>query len=161
MISTSANPFPNDPDRHEIWEILMRRDFEAFIAADWSLTQADFLEEEFQGIDAGKLSNPDHWRLRFPSLSSYRDEWLAQAADYKRIELIGISKLEIFYQAVTLDAIEITGRRALAHKKFNGSSQTITSTPLQLSWQSVYFLRKPGSHWKITGFVGYLPNPMA
>ena len=161
MNSASINPFLNDPDRHEIWEILMRRDFEAFVASDWSLTEADFLEDEFQGIDAVYLSNPDHWRLRFPTLSSYRDEWLAQAADFKEIELLGTSKLNFLYQAATLDTIEIIGGRALAHKKFSGSSNTTTGTPLRLLWQSVYFLRKAGSHWKITGFVGYLPNPMA
>lgn len=161
MNPASLNPFPNDPDRHEIWDVLMRRDFESFLAADWSLTAPDFWPHEFQGIDGGKLSNPDHWRLRFPDLASYRKEWLAQAADFREIVLKGIAKLDFLYQSTVLRDIEINGERAVAHKKFNGSATTTTGTLVQLNWQTLYIMRKIDSHWKITGFVGYLPNPLA
>lgn len=45
MSAAAQNPFAGDPDCHEIWEILMRRDFEAFVAADWSRAEPDFLAE--------------------------------------------------------------------------------------------------------------------
>ncbi|MFZ4681563.1 MAG: hypothetical protein ACOYMS_03590, partial [Terrimicrobiaceae bacterium] len=159
-VMSSINPFPNDPDRHEIWEILMRRDFEAFIAADWSRTAGDFLEEEFFGLDGDKVSNPDQWRLRFPDLVSYRDEWLAQAAEFAATELKGCSKLDFFFQSVVLREIEITGSRAVAHKKFDGAAESIAGEPVRILWQTLYFLKKRDGRWRITGFVGYLPNPM-
>ena len=157
---SSTNPFPNDPDRHEIWEILMRRDFEAFLAADWSLAAGDFLEEEFFGLDGDKVSNPDHWRLRFPDLASYREEWLAQAAEFAATELKGWAKLDFFFQSVVLREIEITGSRAVAHKKFDGAAESIAGEPVRILWQTLYFLKKRDGRWRITGFVGYLPNHM-
>jgi len=159
MNPASINPFPGDADRHEIWEVLMRRDFEAYLAADWSMTGPDFLEDEFQGVSGGFLSDPDQWRLRFPSLASYRDEWLAQAVVFQKVELRGIGKLDFFYQSTVLREIEIEGARAVAHKKFDGHSTSTTGSPVRLLWQTLYFLRKVSSRWKITGFVGYLPNP--
>ena len=157
---SSINPFPNDPDRHEIWEILMRRDFEAFLAADWSLAAGDFLEEEFFGLDGDKVSNPDHWRLRVPDLASYREDWLAQAAEFAATELKGWAKLDFFFQSVVLREIEITGSRAVAHKKFDGAVESIAGEPVRILWQTLYFLKKRDGRWRITGFVGYLPNPM-
>lgn len=38
-MTTPANPFPNDPDRHALWDMLLRRDAEGFTAA-WSCTSA-------------------------------------------------------------------------------------------------------------------------
>ncbi|WP_327153388.1 hypothetical protein OHU45_02985 [Streptomyces tubercidicus] len=31
-MTTPANPFPNDPDRHALWDMLLRRDAEGFTA---------------------------------------------------------------------------------------------------------------------------------
>lgn len=53
MSPAARNPFLHDPVRREIWDVLMRRDFEAFLAADWSMTGPDFLEKEFLGLDGG------------------------------------------------------------------------------------------------------------
>ena len=155
------NPFAADPDRSEIWEVVVRRDFEAFVAADWSMTGPDFLEEEFQGIDGEKLPNPDHWRLRFPDLASYRDEWIRQAIEFKDVEFQGISKLDFLYQAGSLTGIEIKGQRAFVHKKFDGTAQTVEGKSIRFLWQTLYFLKCVDGHWKVTGFVGYLPNPLA
>lgn len=161
MNHATQNPFPKDPDRHEIWEILMRRDFESFLDADWPRTAADFLEDEFQGIDAGKLANPDHWRLRFPGLDTYRAEWLRQAEEFRQVELRGIGKLDFLFQSTVLRDIEIAGERAVARKKFDGETQTVQGNPVRLLWQTLYFLKKKDGRWKITGFVGYLPNPLS
>ena len=43
-----TNPFDgaSDPDRHAIWQMLMARDSEAFIKADWAMVEGDFDAEE-------------------------------------------------------------------------------------------------------------------
>lgn len=78
---SNQNPFTADPDRHAIWEMLMSRDFDAFLAADWSMVAGDFDIEAFFGLHAHGAPNPDAWRLDFPTLGAYRDEWLRQAAE--------------------------------------------------------------------------------
>lgn len=160
MNASTLNPFPADPERREIWDMLMRRDFEAFVMGDWSILARDFLEAEFLGIDACRIANPDHWRLNFPTVASYRDEWLRQAAEFKETEFVGKGKLELLFESSVLRDIEIVGDRALAHKKFNGNGTTVRGMPIRFLWQSVYFLKRVGSQWRITGFVGYLPNPI-
>ena len=76
------NPFPEaDGDRHAIWEMLMRRDFEAFLAQGWAMVEDDFIAEGFFGLHAHGRSNPDSWKLGFPNLAAYRAEWLRQAAE--------------------------------------------------------------------------------
>ena len=45
----SANPFPGDPDRTQIWEMLVPRDIAAFVSADWGMVAEDFIED----FDAG------------------------------------------------------------------------------------------------------------
>jgi hypothetical protein len=154
----SRNPYDADPDRQEIWEILMRRDLEAFVAVDWARVEPDFLAGEFQGIDAGKQSNPDLWRLRFADLATYRAEWISQAEDFRKSELQGVSRLDFLFASIVLQDIEISGPRAMAHKKFLGSATTTLGAPLKIEWQTLYLLREVESHWKITGFVGFLPN---
>ena len=49
------NPFTNDPDRAEIWQMLVERDILAFCQADWSMVANDFIETGFMGIDGGKI----------------------------------------------------------------------------------------------------------
>jgi hypothetical protein len=160
MNCVPVNPFIHDADRHAIWEILMRRDFVAFVAGDWSMIESDFLPEEFHGVDGGKLPDPDDWRLRFPDLSSYRTEWLIQAMDFKKIELQDISKLNFLFRSAELRRIEIHGQRALAQKKFYGCATSTEGAAICLNWQTLYSLRKLAADWKIAGFVGYLPNPI-
>lgn len=161
MSPASHNPFANDPDRFAIWEILMRRDFEAFVAADWSLIADDFMADEFYGVDAGKVGDPDHWKLRFPDLAAYRAEWMKQAVEFKSVGLEGANKLDFLFSSIALQRIEIEGTRSLARKKFSGRVISTTGQPVQLLWQTLYFLRKDETQWKITGFVGYLPPSAA
>lgn len=159
MIQEACNPFDVTDERYAMWEGLARRDFEAFLAQDWSITASDFCAAEFVGYDACKTSNPDHWRLRFPSLADYRNEWLRQAKEFAAVELCGVSKLDFLFRALVLRDIEICGARAIARKKFHGSAETSKGDTLRLCWQSMFFLKKSGERWLVTGFVGYLPNP--
>lgn len=155
------NPFSEeDEDRHAIWEMLMRRDFEAFVVGDWSIVGNDFWEDAFVGVNAERKHNPDNWRLTFPSLSAYRDEWLRQVREFSAVELRGLSVLEFLYSACQLADIEINGLRAVAHKKFDGQAVTTSGERVVLKFQSLYLLAKHMERWVILGFVGYLPNPM-
>jgi hypothetical protein len=153
------NPFPSDSARRAIWEMLVPRDIDAFLAADWSMVEHDFVEEGFIGIDAQKQVSPDRWRLAFPTLSAYRQEWLRQAKDFAEQSFAEDARTAIF-TATTLEDIEIEGEMALVRKKFDGGITKSDDTRDVLQWQTLYYCRLHQGRWKISGFTGYLPNPM-
>ena len=150
------NPFPNDPDRREIWDMLVARDTEAWCNADWAAVEGDFLAGEFLGLDAGFTSRPDHWRLGFPTLESYRDSWLSSAQECQQVRLVGTTVRELVSRATLLGDIDIQGAHAVAHKKFLGEAEKEGGGKMSLNWQTLYFLRKVEGRWKISGFLGYL-----
>ncbi len=155
-----TNPFAADePDRHVIWQMLVERDITAFLAADWSMVVDDFISDGFMGIDGKKLANPDDWRVSFPTLAAYRTEWMRQAAETRATDFADDPRAAIFH-ATRLEQIEISGNRAIAHKKFDGSINKADCGIDRLLRQSLYFCRKQEGRWRISGFVGYLPNPM-
>ncbi|OWV70685.1 hypothetical protein ATY77_17715 [Rhizobium sp. R634] len=153
------NPFPSDSARHAIWEMLVSRDIDAFLAADWSMVEHDFVEEGFIGIDGRKEVSPDKWRLAFPTLSAYRQEWLRQAKDFAGQSFAEDPRTAIF-TTTTLEDIEIEGDMALVRKKFDGGITKADGTRDVLQWQTLYYCRLHEGRWKISGFTGYLPNPM-
>jgi hypothetical protein len=152
----SINPH-QDADRREIWEMLVARDSAAFLAADWSRVDGDFVHAEFYGIDAGFRPEPQHWTMRFSTLEAYRDEWLRQAADSAATEY-GEPLSEAIYRATDLSRIELHGERALARKIFDGAIRRADGGQDRLDWQTLYFCARRDRRWKITGFVGYLPR---
>ena len=153
------NPFPNDPDRGAIWTMLVERDIAAFVAADWGMVADDFIAEQFLGIDGRGSDNPDSWRVGFPTLAAYRDEWLRQAAESAKVAYTEDREAAI-HRATTLRDIEIAGNVALAHKKFDGTIARADGGKDVLNWQTLYFCRRHNGRWKLTGFTGYLPFPM-
>lgn len=154
------NPFPSsDTARHAIWEMLVPRDIDAFLSADWSMVSGDFVEEGFIGIDGRRQTNPDDWRLTFPSLVAYRDEWLRQAKDFAALSFAEDTRTAIF-TTTTLEDIEVNGDVALARKKFDGGLKKSDGSFDVMQWQTVYYCRLHEGRWKISGFTGYLPNPM-
>lgn len=154
------NPFPvSDTARRSIWDMLVTRDIEAFLAADWSRVAPDFVEDGFIGIDARKLANPGQWQLAFPTLAAYRDEWLNQAMDFAGQTFAEDPRTAIF-ATTTLEDIEINGDMALARKIFDGSLKKADGTFDIMRWQTLYCCRLHEGRWKISGFTGYLPNPM-
>ena len=159
--SRGPNPFPaTDPLRRGLWEMLMTRDFVSFLAADWSAMEPDFWAAGFCGIDARRSSDPARWSIAYPTVESYRDEWLRQAGQFERYRFDGIDKLDFLYASSRLDRIEIVGNRALAHKMFDGSATTVDGQEVVLRFQSIFHLARIDDVWKIAGFVGYLPNPI-
>lgn len=154
------NPFPaSDTARHSIWEMLVTRDIDAFLAADWDMVAGDFVEDGFLGISGNRDANPDNWRLAFPNLTAYRDEWLKQAKDFAG-ESYGEDTRTAIFTTTTLEVIEVEGETALVRKKFDGGIKKADSTFDVMKWQTLYYCRLHEGRWKISGFTGYLPNPM-
>lgn len=154
------NPFlPNDQDRYQIWEKVVRRDIDAFLAEDWSHCEDDFCSSRFIGIHAQYHDNPDQWKLVYPDLDAYRKDWLRQAREFAQLSCIE-DKREVLFHATHLYEIEIKGQAALLHKKFDGAVTKIDGSVLPINWQTLYHMYKIEGVWKITGFVGYMPYPM-
>lgn len=154
------NPFSGqDPDRAEIWEMLVERDITAFLAADWDLVSNDFEEAAFFGIDGKKVANPDEWQLGFPDLETYKNEWLRQAEEFSKTDFAEDTRAAIF-NATRLTNIEINGSRAIARKKFDGRIKKADGSEDRLLWQTLYYCVNNDGRWKICSFTGYLPNPL-
>ncbi len=156
-MTTYQNPFPNDADRRELWDMLVRRDIEAFVERDWQRAQTDFDAGAFVAVDGCRSANPDTWRMAYPTLGAYRDAWLAQSLTLTA-DCPGL--LGELLAATTLRDIEISGDRALAHKKFDGPVTRHDGSQRWLRWQTLYLCRRADGRWLINGFVGYLPNQM-
>lgn len=155
MTDPRKNPFDADPDRRAIWEMLMTRDFAAFAAQDWSMVAGDFDEARFLGIHGHNSADLDDWDAAFPTLSVYRDEWLRQAAE-SAATAYAEPLVDALHRAVTMNQIDINGDVAVAHKKFDGTIRRADGTADTLNWQTLYFCRRNGNRWQISGFLGYL-----
>ncbi|RUY84089.1 hypothetical protein [Mesorhizobium sp. M7A.F.Ca.CA.001.10.2.1] len=154
------NPFPSgDADRHALWEMLVRRDIDAFIGQDWAMVEDDFVASSFFGMHAHFLHNADAWRLQFPRLEIYRDEWLRQARETAATKFAEPLR-EALFRVTNMRAIDVDGDRAVLHKKFDGSVAKADGSVDRLKWQTLYFCSKVGGSWKISGFVGYMPHPL-
>ena len=155
------NPFDagQDPERHRIWDRLVRADSEAFALGDWSRVEDDFDEASFEGIRCQQSANPDDWRIAFADLASYRDNWLKAAKEFVGKQFVGLTPLEALYVRSHLFVIEIAGDRALAHKQFYGDVALADGSLITGRRQTLYRLHKRGDRWKIVGFLGYLPLP--
>ncbi len=141
-----------------MWEMLHARDSEAFVTGDWDLVEGDFDAQNFEGIVCGGVYDPDKWQVTYPTVASYRDVWKVMSRDFLAMKLpAGVTHRELIYRVTRLDVIEITGDRALAHKKFLGEQVLADGSVYRLKGQTLYRLHRRGSGWKIVGFVGYLP----
>ncbi len=154
----NTNPFSEqDSDRRAIWDMLVHRDIMAFLQEDWSMVADDFVEDGFIGIDAGRIGNPDAWRLSFPTLKAYREEWLRQAGMFKTFTW-GEDIEAAMFRVTVLRDIEIKENVAIVHKKFFGSIVKADGNMQPMNWQTLYYCRKINRVWKITGFTGYMPH---
>ncbi|GAB5493078.1 MAG: hypothetical protein Phog2KO_32930 [Phototrophicaceae bacterium] len=159
-MSLYNNPFSNDSDEYHLWQMLVERDIEAFLAGDWSLVEDDFLADSFTAIDAQREPNPDNWRLSFTTLADYRESWLEQSADMRSKVQVDTLRAGII-NATTMDEIEVKGESALLHKKFQGEVIADDGERITMQWQTLYQCKRVDGQWKIAGFVGYLPYPLS
>lgn len=151
------NPFaPEDTERHAMWETHMRADIDAFIAADWDAVAGDFDAERFFAIDAGFSDDPTDWTVGFPNLATYRDTWLRMSAETR--QKADKQKLrQALFDGAKIKRIDFyEGDTAILHKVFDGCLPLKNGSEEPYGWQSVFTLRKIGSAWKVTSFVGYM-----
>src|SRR3546814_7970806 len=124
MMETSASPVPPfseaDGDRRAIWEMLVRRDIDAFLQQDWAMVAGDFVESGFFGIDACGSNDPDQWKPRFAMLAASREVWLCQAVDAARTAAPD-QEFRALHQAPSLTRVDVYGELALANTTFVGA----------------------------------------
>lgn len=149
-----------DADRAAIWDMLVARDIAAFVAGDWAAVADDFIAEGFFGVDAGKSADVDKWMPRFATLEAYRIEWLRQAAETRALAADATVEGDI-RRLTDLSRIAVEGDFAVAHKKFDGIVRLKSGGVDMLEWQTLYFCRRIDGRWKIQGFTGYMPYPLA
>ena len=152
------NPFnkEKDKDKAQLWEMLVERDSLAFANQDWDMVKDDFVVDHFMGIHGNFESNPDLWKISFPNLELYKAEWLKQAKEFANENWIE-KPIDILIKVTYLDYIEISGNKALLHKKFSGFAEKINGEKVPFCWQTIYRCEKVNERWKISGFTGYLP----
>ena len=81
------NPFPRPTAaRHAIWEMLVPRDIDAFLAADWSMVADDFVEEGFIGIDGQTRGQPRQMAPRLPDACGLSRRMAAAGAGFRRAD---------------------------------------------------------------------------
>ena len=153
------NPYDaaSDADRHALWQALIARDSDSFVAADWSLCDGDFAHERFEGISAHGSLDPVDWTLRYPTVESYRDDWLEMAKRYLKVPLAAVSHRELLYKMQAFAKVDVQGDRAIVWKQFRADEPLTNGDRYSISAQSVYRLHRIDGHWRIVGFVGYLP----
>lgn len=157
MKANGNPPFGDDQaDKKAIWTMLVQRDSEAFIAQNWDSVANDFVDEGFFGIDAARKDDPTCWKMRFPSIESYKEEWLRQAAETSKLAEPSLA-LKALLSATTLNQIEIDGDTAIAYKKFDGYIPQRDGKVVRLLWQTIYVVRRVSEQWKIASFIGFLP----
>lgn len=158
MNPNEINPFETDSERHQLWEMLVRSDIDAFLSSDWNAVEGDFCRERFFAIDARFQADPDDWKLGFPDLDAYRDSWLSQSREFAVTDWAEDPRAALF-AATDLSRIEVRDDAALLHKKFAGSITRTDGVVVPLEWQTLYHCRKLDGCWRIVGFTGYLPSP--
>jgi hypothetical protein len=147
----------SDPDRHVLWDRLIRADSDAFVAGDWAAIEIDFDAENFEGIRCGDSTDPADWRIAFPTLASYRNSWLAASRQFLARRFSGLTHRQAIYARTHLVRIDITGNRALCHKQFFGVLPLADGTTLTGSRQTLYRAHRRGGVWRVVGFLGQLP----
>jgi hypothetical protein len=153
---SATNPYaPGDP-RHAAYEAVVIRDVHAFVAGHFASVEDDFIAEGFFGLDAGGSGNPEDWRLRYPTLASYRERWLAQSALF-RARLHDGDPAQAIFAVLTVPLLELDGDSGVLLKRFDGVIRPLDGEPIEMRRKSLFLLRQRGARWRVAGFVGYLP----
>jgi hypothetical protein len=158
-IQPVTNPYSaaSDADRHALWEMLVARDSKSFAEADWSLCDDDFAHDRFEGVSAHGSLDPLKWTLRYPTVESYRDDWLDMADRFLNLAFKNVSHYDLLMRMQKFAKSEIVGDRAVVWKQFGADEPLHDGERYRIAAQSVYRLHRLEGRWKIVGFVGYLP----
>ena len=129
---------------------------------DWPV--ADGHTIEIDGVSRVRIvhhvdhsADPDDWKIVFPDLCSYRDSWPAASSEFRAKQFAMHSHLEALLARTHLGEIDISGDRALAHKKFYGDVHLADGSQLADRRQTLFRLHRRNGMWKIVGFFGQLP----
>ncbi len=154
----SHNPFAaNDPDRRFVWEMLVARDSQAFVDADWSSVSDDFAADCFEGLSANGSLSPDDWTIAYPTLEDYRNDWERMGKEFAALPLGRLTPGEFLLGLSSLDRIDIAGDRALVHKKFRADEPLANGGRYTIASRTLYRLHRIAARWKIVGFIAGLP----
>jgi hypothetical protein len=154
-----VNPFDHSADsgRHTLWDRLVRADSDAFVAGDWGAIEDDFDADSFEGLRCGHSSDPADWTIAFPTLASYRDNWLDLSRQFVARRFVGLTPRQAIYARTHLLRIDVVGDRALCHKQFFGDLPLADGTALSGRRQTLYRAHRRRGVWKVVGFLGQLP----
>lgn len=136
-----------------IEDVLLRRDTHAFARCDWDLVAADFDADRFVGYSG---ADGPGWRVAFPTLETYRDLWLTEARKLSALAPPEEIERQIL-ACCRIAEVDVQGSYGVVRKIFHGSLR-FDDQVIPQTWQSYYFVRREGSVWLITGFVGYIPE---
>jgi hypothetical protein len=139
-----------------VFETVVVRDVEAFVAGDWARVASDFIEEGFFGLDGRGTSDPASWRLTYPTLAAYRERWLAQSAAF-RARRYRADPVAAMLALLEVPMLELEGDAGLLLKRFDGTLDTEEGEPVTLRRESLFVLRRVDGVFRVAGFVGYLP----
>lgn len=157
MEEWEQNPYRTGTGEHELWNLLVRNDFEGFLAKDWERVAGDYIENGFFGIDLGKSRLPENWKLSFPALESYKYAWIKDSHAFEK-HPFDCDPREALYKCSRLEFFDFKGTSALVHKVFNGYIPLKQGGALELKWRSLFLVRKEEDRWRIAGFCGYMPE---
>ncbi len=150
-----VNPYTPESDKFHFWEMLIKNDFEGFLSGNWNLIENDFHSELFFGFDFRNSSSGRHCRLTYPTLESYKKQWLEDSDKFRSNKFLR-SPRERLYSLTKLENIEVYEKSAAVHKVFNGTIELVNKEPINLSWRSIFLLQKINQEWFIVGFNGYM-----
>jgi hypothetical protein len=158
-IKPVSNPYSaaSDADCHALWEILVARDSQSFAEANWSICDEDFAHDRFEGISAHGSFDPMKWTLRYPTVESYRDDWLGMARQFLSLPFKNVAHYDLLMRMQKFSKTEIAADRAIVWKQFRADEPLAGGESYRIAAQSVYRLHRLAGRWKIVGFVGYLP----
>jgi hypothetical protein len=158
-----TNPFSQqkDPDRWEIWELIVRRDSEAFAAQDWGMVEADYDRENFLRAKAYGSGNPHDWRIVSPDVETERKDWLKDAAAFCRLPLKDITPRELIFKMSRLEHIDIKGEWAFCLKQFAANELLTDGNRYVVACESLKIARRVRGRWKLSGAIAYLPASAA
>ncbi|MFD0763853.1 hypothetical protein ACFQZI_03265 [Mucilaginibacter lutimaris] len=154
MESWEVNPYEEGTDHYEIWEVLIRGDFDGFIAQSWDMVADGYISEGFFGVDMGKSTDPQSWKLTFPTLESYKVQWMQDSEGFAKNDFASNPR-EVFYKTTRLENFDFHDDTVLVHKVFDGTLTLTNGQIIPLKWRSLFLLKHVGS-WKIAGFCGYI-----
>jgi hypothetical protein len=153
---SARNPYAPGSEEHSVFETVVVRDVEAFVAGDWERVAGDFIDHGFFGLDARGTSDPSGWRLTYPTLAAYRERWLTQSAAF-RARRHRVDPTEAMFSLLTVPMLKLDLDSGLLLKRFDGTIEVDAAEPVSLSRESLFVLRRVDGIFRVAGFVGYLP----